>query len=171
MPGASKSIIFCIFLLLISACTKTPYTNPLAENAPANAQLDASIPRASFTYDKKVLLRHLALTGVRIRYEKKCVVLIIPENAYFKPNSIVLNLNMMGILDYVAAYMDAIRCTHAIIKGNTDGDSFNKAQQALAERRAHAMIAYLESQAIPVYRFETYRYGVPNRSIEIWIIQ
>jgi outer membrane protein OmpA-like peptidoglycan-associated protein len=105
------------------------------------------------------LLTRVHHLGVRVIHENVRLRLVMPNNANFKPRSSTVNPALMHILDRVAHVLMLNKQTLAVVHGFSDSRGSTKANMALAERRAHAVIAYLESQGVPSFRLITKGHG------------
>lgn len=132
-----KRIVWFLFILL-QACTFSPYH--LNENS---------------LYDG---FYH---TDTRILHDppKQNYRLLFSAQSAFKPKSAVLSPSLMSQLDILAEIIKAYPFTTAAIHGYTDNAGTTKSNQALSERRAHAVISYLESQGIGDPRLITIGHG------------
>ena len=157
-----KPISVCLLLTISSACTtKIAYTKPAT---PTNLQGHShrSVAPGRIARQERTLVAHLTQTGAKVFHEGNYLRIVMPDNANFISNSSVVPANLMGILDYVAAVLLDYPYSTAIIHGNADNQGPQKLNQALSERRSHAVIAYLESQGIPANRLDTYGHGEHN---------
>ncbi len=150
-------------LLLLSALCLTHCARPIAN--PPGYTLSVAPPPAYVTKAPSVgaktkrVFAALKQGGVQIRKQDKAIDLLMPAGANFKPASSVTNPTLMALLDDVAEYMIGHAYTFATVHGHTDNTGGVQVNQALSERRAHAVIAYLESQGIPGNRLRIVGHG------------
>lgn len=109
--------------------------------------------------DETDVLTRVHHLGVRVVHEDVRLRLLMPPQCGFSRKSSTVNPRLMEVLDRVVAVLKHNNKTMAVVHGYSDGKGNAKANQALSERRAHAAIAYMESQGIPSNRLVTEGYG------------
>lgn len=122
-----------------------------------NARL-ATLPH-HLDQDETDLLTRVHQLGVRVIHEDVRLRMVMPGRCSFAPRSSAVNPYMMAVLDRLSVVLKRNRKTMAVIHGHTDNRGSKQANQALSERRSHAVIAYLESQGIAANRLVTEGYG------------
>lgn len=104
------------------------------------------------------LRERMAGTGVtvsRTGKNKNDITLNMPGNITFATASSDLNPDFFKVLDGVAMVLKEYDKTVIEIAGHTDSRGSDEYNQALSERRAGAVAAYLVSRQIPQQRFIT----------------
>lgn len=148
-----KSSLLFVILFSTVACMKQTNQKPvrITHHRATNATLSPDLNHHTAT-----LLKQLAHTKTTIIHQDKDKVrLIFPEETNFKPNSSTVNLQLMSILEVVAQTFKKCPYSTLTIHGYADSQGPNKINQALSERRAHAVMAYLKSHDMPANHLVT----------------
>lgn len=150
-----KRILFTCTVITAGAClltgcmsAKEKYISSI-QKAP-----EATLPHHLGGHEKD-LLTELHNSGADVIHEDTQLRIIFPEDANFSRGSTALNKKMMTLLDDIAGVLQERTYSLAAIHGYADSEGPVKVNQALSERRAHSVIAYLEAQGIPANRFVT----------------
>jgi len=114
-----------------------------------NSHADASHSRSG-THDRN--LSRLERNGTKVVRHDDQTKLVMPNKTNFRSGSATVNEDFQRQLNYVAQFLKQHPYTVAEILGNTDNTGSDAVNQALSERRAHAVISYLESRGIPSNR-------------------
>jgi outer membrane protein OmpA-like peptidoglycan-associated protein len=103
-----------------------------------------------------VLRQQLQSSGVSVTRIGDNITLNMPGNITFATNSADLNAGFFEVLDSVALVVNEFDQTVIEIAGHTDSTGADAYNQALSERRAAAVAAYLRSREV-----------LPDRMIQI----
>lgn len=137
--------------LLLTACstTATQKQTGRTAKAPSLAAKRAPLP------DQHDVIGRLVHQGTRVHQAHDRIHLTLPSHTNFISSSMALNDAMRETLRLVAELIERHPYAIADVEGYTDSQGSDKINQALSERRAHAVIAYLESRGIPGNRLAT----------------
>jgi outer membrane protein OmpA-like peptidoglycan-associated protein len=102
----------------------------------------------------------MAQTGVGVVRQGNNITLVMPGNITFATNSSDVNADFYPILDKVAGTLVEYDQTMIEVAGHTDSTGGAAYNQALSERRAKSVAAYLESRGVPAARLITVGDGV-----------
>ena len=141
----NKFFILSIMLLTLNACSS------MHSNS-TSASIHTSTVKKSQTVQvnkEEKLLAQLEQTGVQINREKNTITLTLPTETNFTSGSLTPNDDIKQQLQTIAAVLKADPYLIAEIAGNRDTVGSKYVNQALSEKRAHAIIAQLESLGIP----------------------
>lgn len=129
---------FILFVLFLSACVTGSYRIPV-----------------------DLLDTTFSDTGVSVVHETQSHTyrLLFPKSATFKAQSAVLSPQLMIFLDRLSKLLKRYPVTSIAVHGYSDPKGDHQANQALSERRAHAVISYMESQGISPNRLITHSHG------------
>ena len=98
------------------------------------------------------LLEKMAGTGVDVVQKDNNITLNMPGSITFATNSADLNANFYAVLDRVSGTLTQYDQTMIEVAGHTDSTGSAQYNQALSERRAHSVAAYLVSRGVNVKR-------------------
>ncbi|HET7756398.1 MAG TPA: OmpA family protein [Steroidobacteraceae bacterium] len=98
------------------------------------------------------LRQSMAGTGVDVVRQGDNITLGMPGNVTFATNSSDLNASFYPVLDKVAGTLVQYDQTMVEVAGHTDSTGSAQYNQALSERRAHSVAAYLVSRGVNVKR-------------------
>ncbi|MEJ1965956.1 MAG: OmpA family protein [Gammaproteobacteria bacterium] len=98
-------------------------------------------------------------TGVSVSRSGENIVLNMPGNITFGTGSADLNANFFGVLDSVALVLKEYDKTIIDVAGHTDSVGSEQTNQALSERRASTVGAYLKGKGVTDQRVATVGYG------------
>jgi outer membrane protein OmpA-like peptidoglycan-associated protein len=101
------------------------------------------------------LRQQLAGTGVDVVRQGDNITLDMPGSITFATNSADLNSRFFPVLDKVGATLKEYDQTVIEVAGHTDSTGSSSYNQALSERRAQSVAAYLESRGVPQKRMMT----------------
>ncbi len=98
------------------------------------------------------LKQAMAGTGVAVVRKQDNITLDMPGSITFATNSADLNAAFYPILDKVSATLVQYDQTMIEVAGHTDSTGSAAYNQALSERRAHSVAAYLVSRGVRIQR-------------------
>jgi len=98
------------------------------------------------------LKQSMAGTGVDVVRKDDNITLDMPGSLTFATNSSDLNATFYPVLDKVSATLVQYNQTMVEVAGHTDSVGSAEYNQALSERRAHAVAAYLVSRGVNIKR-------------------
>jgi len=124
------------------------FSNPFSSN---NRHASASSNNNRSTQSNRIF-RKLERNGANVVQQDDQTKLVMPTSTNFRSGRANINREFQEQLNLVARFLKQNPYTVAEVLGNTDNTGSETANQALSERRAHAVIAYLESQGIPSNR-------------------
>ncbi len=101
------------------------------------------------------LRQQLAGTGVDVVRQGDNITLDMPGSITFATNSADLNSRFFPVLDKVGATLKEYDQTVIEVAGHTDSTGSSSYNQALSERRAQSVAAYLESRGVAQKRMMT----------------
>lgn len=101
-----------------------------------------------FAAERHFLEHNLAGKNVKILHQRSHLRIIFPSHTNFLAGNSTLNRPMMQQLDVITRMLRRFQTTKVIVHGFADSKGNARANQALAERRAHAVAGYLASQHI-----------------------
>ena len=105
------------------------------------------------------LRKQLRDSGVRVERDGDNINLIMPANITFASAGHELNADFYDVLNSVILVLQEFNQTLIVVAGHTDSIGSNEYNQALSERRAESVAAYLRAnQGIPE-RVETVGFG------------
>ncbi len=145
MNNVFTILISILLIIALNACSSI-------QNHSASLEKTASAVEKTQTEQvnqEEKLLAQLEKTGVEINREKYTVTLTLPEETNFTTGSLTPNDDIKQKLTTIAAVLKADPYLIAEIAGNRDNVGPKNVNQALSEKRAHAIIAQLESLGIP----------------------
>jgi outer membrane protein OmpA-like peptidoglycan-associated protein len=133
---------------------------------------------------EKKLRDRLAGTGVSVTRIGDNITLNMPGHVTFATNSADLNSQFFSVLDGVALVLKEYDKTVIEVAGHTDSTGSDQYNQALSERRAQSVGAYLVSQGIkstrlitvgagesrPIASNDTEQGRAANRRVELTIV-
>ncbi len=105
------------------------------------------------------LRKTLRDTGVSVERDGDNINLIMPGNITFVTNGHDLNADFYQVLDSVSLVLQEFEKTLIVVAGHTDSTGSNSYNQALSERRANSVAAYLRSRGVVDARIETVGFG------------
>ncbi|MEF8793937.1 OmpA family protein [Thiohalorhabdus sp.] len=105
------------------------------------------------------LRRKLEGTGVSVTRHGDNITLNMPGNVTFATDSSDLNPRFFEVLDSVALVLEEYPKTVVHVNGFTDSTGPDDYNQALSERRAESVAAYLRSQGLRSERLVTQGFG------------
>ncbi len=108
---------------------------------------------------EKKLRQQTAGTGVNVIRDGDNLVLDMPSEVTFPVNSSNIEPNFRATLDQVAATLVQYEKTYVDVLGHTDSTGSDAYNQALSERRASSVAAYLGSRGVQSARLATKGYG------------
>jgi outer membrane protein OmpA-like peptidoglycan-associated protein len=164
----------------------TAGNNPF-KSAMIGAAAGALIGGAAGNYmDKQEakLRQQMAGTGVDVVRKGENITLDMPGNLTFGFDSAEVNASFHPVLDKVAQTLREYDKTVIEVAGHTDSTGSDSYNQALSERRANNVAAYLAAQGVPATRMVTVGAGeahpvasndteegrAQNRRVEITIV-
>jgi len=164
----------------------TAGNNPF-KSAMIGAAAGALIGGAAGNYmDKQEakLRQQMAGTGVDVVRKGENITLDMPGNLTFGFDSAEVNASFHPVLDKVAQTLREYDKTVIEVAGHTDSTGSDTYNQALSERRANNVAAYLSAQGVPATRMVTVGAGeahpvasndteegrAQNRRVEITIV-
>ena len=151
--------VFFLLSLLVSCKSVLPEEKLTPAPPPLKPMASMNLPNHIKKQEEYKYITELAHQGAIIQRENNHLHIIMPDTSLFKTNSFTLNDALMKTLDDVAALMRVHLYKIAVIDGHTDERGSLKVNQALSERRSHAVIAYLEAQGIPGNRLYAMGHG------------
>jgi outer membrane protein OmpA-like peptidoglycan-associated protein len=130
------------------------------------------------------LRQQLEGSGVSVTRIGDNITLNMPGNVTFAVDSSDINASFYGVLDSVALVLNEFNKSFVEVAGHTDSDGADSYNQALSERRAGSVVAYLTSRQVRADRLITVGGGekypvasnatpegkAANRRVEITIV-
>lgn len=101
------------------------------------------------------LRQRLDQTGVSVTRMGDNITLNMPGNITFAVDSADINANFYEVLDSVALVLNEFNKTLVEVAGHTDSTGTEQYNQALSERRANSVSAYLRTRAVMADRLLT----------------
>ncbi len=101
------------------------------------------------------LRQQLEATGVSVTRIGDNITLNMPGNVTFAVDSADISASFYPVLDSVALVLDKFDKTFIEVAGHTDNTGTEAYNQALSERRAASVVAYLASREVRFDRFIT----------------
>ncbi len=101
------------------------------------------------------LRQRLDQTGVSVTRMGDNITLNMPGNITFAVDSADINANFYDVLDSVALVLNEFNKTLVEVAGHTDSTGTEQYNQALSERRANSVSAYLRTRAVMADRLLT----------------
>lgn len=108
------------------------------------------------------LRKQLRNSGVSVQRDGDNINLIMPGNVTFPTNESSLKSDFYSVLDSVALVLIEFNKTTIVVAGYTDSVGSDASNQALSQRRAESVTAYLTSKKVTAARFETVGFGERN---------
>ncbi len=105
------------------------------------------------------LRKQLRNTGVSVERDGDNINLIMPGNITFQTGNDTLNAGFHEVLDSVVLVLNEFDKTIIVVAGHTDSKGSDAYNQALSERRANAVSAYLTSKEVVDARIESIGFG------------
>jgi outer membrane protein OmpA-like peptidoglycan-associated protein len=99
------------------------------------------------------LRKQLEGTGVSVTRDGDNITLNMPGNVTFGVDSQNINADFYEVLNSVALVLNEFDKTFVEVAGHTDSSGSESYNQALSERRAGSVSAYLKSQKVVADRF------------------
>jgi outer membrane protein OmpA-like peptidoglycan-associated protein len=104
---------------------------------------------------RKILLD----SGVSVERKGDNINLIMPGNITFTSGEHQLIASFLPVLDSVVLVLNEYKKTIIVVTGHTDSQGSNQSNQALSERRAETVSAYLVSKQVADLRMELIGFG------------
>ena len=105
------------------------------------------------------LREQLRGSGVRVEREGDNINLIMPANITFASAGHELSADFYEVLNSVILVLQEFNQTLIVVAGHTDSIGSNEYNQALSERRAESVAAYLRANRVIPERIETVGFG------------
>jgi outer membrane protein OmpA-like peptidoglycan-associated protein len=105
------------------------------------------------------LRKTLRDSGVSVVREGDNINLIMPGNITFNSGGHQLNADFLQVLDSVVLVLNEYKQTIIVAAGHTDSQGSDSSNQALSERRAASVSAYLISKQVADARIDTVGFG------------
>ena len=105
------------------------------------------------------LRKQLRSTGVSVERDGDNINLIMPSNITFTSGGSTMSNSFFEVMDSVVLVVQEFEKTIIVSAGHTDSQGSDEFNQALSERRANAVAAYLLQKGVVEARIETIGFG------------
>ena len=150
MRRSCRILILIGISLTLIACMSKQRRTVINMKRSANATLPHHLGS-----QESYLLKHLQGTDAQVIHEDDRLRIILPKYCNFKTGSSVVNPHLMRLLDVIAIAVKDNPMSVAVVHGYADSRGHYKYNHALSERRSHAVIAYMDSQGMPLHQYIT----------------
>lgn len=153
-----KALAVTLPLLAVAACSSTSTSE---EDAKIAAQQAAAQAEAQAKQEAEQVQIAAAKRAAEIEEQKRQAEekLLAQNIIYFEFDKSTLSADFSTILDAHAAYLNANASASVLVEGHADERGTPEYNIALGERRAKAVVSYLENMGVSASQITTVSYG------------
>lgn len=153
-----KALAVSLPILAISACSSTDTSEEEAARQAAQAKAAAEAQAAKEA--EQVRIAKLQREAEIAEQQKQAMDKLLAENIiYFEFDKSTLSSDFSAILDAHAAFLNANPAKSVLVEGHADERGTPEYNIALGERRAKAVVSYLENMGVAASQISIVSYG------------